>query len=107
MSSQPKTMPHPYEAYAGTATWSVVDRAIRELAENRDLEETTSHEHIVGYLCKALSAENPTEQRHKPTREELKSVIAAARAEYQARNPGRDPLEELLAERRQAALRGE
>ena len=46
---------HPYADFAMSSQWSVIDRAVLELAENRDLVETTAHEYIVGYLCKALA----------------------------------------------------
>jgi hypothetical protein len=35
--------------------WDVVDQAINELIENQDLEETTVHELVVGYILKALA----------------------------------------------------
>jgi len=39
---------------ARTALWTQVDRAIKELLQNRDLIETTADPHIVGYICNAL-----------------------------------------------------
>ena len=100
---------HPYERFTGTREWTVIDRAISELADNRDLEETTAHPYIVGYLCKALE-----EVRHeqpataKRSREEVLAIVEAAREEFRLANPtGRNPLAELLAERREAAARGE
>jgi hypothetical protein len=107
MSNGTKAPSHPYESYTGTVEWTVVDRAIRELVENRDLKETTAHSHIVGYLCKALVERTAVNSKPKRTREELRAIIAAAREEYQAKNPGRDPVAELIAERREAALRGD
>jgi hypothetical protein len=46
---------HPYSAYESTDAWRIIDAAITELVENRDLEETTAREYIVGYLVKALT----------------------------------------------------
>lgn len=46
---------HPYEAYEQEAIWAALDRAMRALAKNGDVDERTSHEHIVGYLAKSLT----------------------------------------------------
>jgi hypothetical protein len=46
---------HPYVAYESCPAWQVLDHAIRDLIENRDLQETTSHAHVVGYLVKQLA----------------------------------------------------
>jgi hypothetical protein len=59
MSQRVKRQRHPYERYQGTAEWMVIDRALVDLARNQDIVETTAHNYIVGYLCKAL-AENAT-----------------------------------------------
>ena len=45
---------HPYMQYEALRVWSVLDRAIDELVENKDLQETTARRYIVGFLCKAL-----------------------------------------------------
>lgn len=44
----------PYDEYQGTALWQVISETINELVDNVDLEERTTHEHIVGYLCSKL-----------------------------------------------------
>ncbi len=44
----------PYEAYRGTPTWNIVEKAIDDLVENEDLVETTGRDYIVGYICKKL-----------------------------------------------------
>jgi hypothetical protein len=41
------------------------------------------------------AAEVHSSARPKRTHEELVAIIRAAREEYQAKNPGRDPLEEF------------
>jgi hypothetical protein len=46
---------HPYHEYEGTPLWRVVTQGIADLVENRDIEERTGREHIVGYLCKLLA----------------------------------------------------
>jgi hypothetical protein len=43
-----------YLEFRGYEAWNVVDRAINDLIENQDLEETTVHQLIVGYIVKAL-----------------------------------------------------
>lgn len=95
---------HPYAELEGTAQWSVIDRALIELAENRDLVETTAHEYIVGYLCKALAepARLAPQQIVQPLspegrRNALTNIRAAVR---KANTTNRDLAEELIAERR-------
>jgi len=43
-----------YSEFREYPAWSVVDRAVNDLIENQDLEETTVHELIVGYIVKSL-----------------------------------------------------
>jgi hypothetical protein len=44
----------PYDSYKGTNAWRIVEKAIQDLAENRDIIETTRRHYIVGYICKEL-----------------------------------------------------
>jgi len=44
----------PYDQFQDTALWQVISETINELVDNDDLEEWTTHEHIVGYLCSKL-----------------------------------------------------
>jgi hypothetical protein len=46
---------HPYVEFRDYAAWDIVDRAINDLIENHDINETTVHELIVGYLVKSLA----------------------------------------------------
>lgn len=104
---------HPYESLASTPEWPVIDRAIQELAGNRDLVETTSHEYIVGYLCRALERTRSTlaepalsvaEDSAETARR--RAVLRAAREAIRAANPeGRDLVQELIDERRAEAAR--
>jgi len=43
-----------YDEYQETELWKVISETINELVDNDDLEERTTHEHIVGYLCSKL-----------------------------------------------------
>lgn len=71
--------------------------------QNRSLTESSSHEYVVGYLCEALAK---PQERQQPSREEMLEAIRAARKAVQAANPdNRDLVAELLAERREEALR--
>jgi hypothetical protein len=45
---------HPYIQYEALAVWGVISRAVDELVDNQDLQETTARQYIVGSLCKAL-----------------------------------------------------
>ena len=49
-------MKTPYDRYKNTELWNVISEAIDELVENNDLEERTTHDHIVGYLCQKVSS---------------------------------------------------
>jgi hypothetical protein len=44
----------PYELYRGTKVWRSIEKAIRDLVENRDIVETTPRDYIVGYICHQL-----------------------------------------------------
>jgi len=103
MNAEDPSRPHPYSGLTTTPQWAVIDRAVLELAENQDLVETTAHEYIVGYLCKALaegtasdiepaSATNEVGSRHKALHRLRKTV-------RQANPAGRDLVRELIEER--------
>lgn len=47
---------HPYVAYEGAPTWDILDRAIRDLEDNQDLQVTTARPYVIGYLCRQLAA---------------------------------------------------
>jgi hypothetical protein len=44
-----------YLEFREYAAWGVVERAINDLVENQDIDETTVHELIVGYMVKSLA----------------------------------------------------
>jgi hypothetical protein len=46
---------HPYKQYESDPIWRVVDQAVRALAKNGDIQETTERQYIVGFLCEKLS----------------------------------------------------
>jgi hypothetical protein len=45
----------PYEKFQTTKAWNIVDDAIGQLVENKDLTETTARRYIVGFILKQLS----------------------------------------------------
>jgi hypothetical protein len=49
------SMPHPYQSFEDSPTWRVLDAAIRDLEENRDLEVTTARPYVLGFLCMRLA----------------------------------------------------
>ena len=51
-------MSHPYEQYESTKAWKTIDKAVSDLVQNKDIDETTAREYIVGYLCKMLYEKN-------------------------------------------------
>lgn len=48
-------MADPSEMFVGTPLWNVINKGINDLIENKDIEETTNREYIVGYLCKLIT----------------------------------------------------
>lgn len=52
-------MTHPYEAGEGTELWEILDRCVRELEHNSDIELRTDRRYVVGYLCQRLSERFP------------------------------------------------
>jgi hypothetical protein len=102
MSAPDKSMPNPYGAFSGSPQWATIDRAIRELAENRDLIETTQHEYVVGFLCKALA--ESTEPVPTPAMSRLEALNRLRSAVKLANVENRDLVEELIQERRVEAL---
>ena len=49
-------MSHPYTEFEDTALWKVVDAALAELEQNRDVKLSTAREYVVGYLCQQLAS---------------------------------------------------
>jgi hypothetical protein len=45
----------PYKKLQATKAWSIVDGAIEQLVENKDLVETTARRYIVGFILKQLN----------------------------------------------------
>lgn len=53
-TTKPASSTGPYEMHRGTPVWKLVDKAINDLVENKDLVETTRRDYIVGYICEKL-----------------------------------------------------
>ena len=47
-------MTQPYDKYKTSSEWTIVEKAIRNLMDNNDLELTTKEEYVVGYISKQL-----------------------------------------------------
>jgi hypothetical protein len=104
MSARDQPIATSYVQFSGSAEWTALDRAVRELAENRHLVETTAHEYVVGYLCQALATTGPQQTPQAVSRIESLHRVRDAVKES---NPGRrDLVAELLEERRVEANRG-
>lgn len=54
-------MKHPYQEFVDTALWNNLWETLDELVENQDIEEMTSREYIVGYLCLKLQQKETNE----------------------------------------------
>ena len=88
---------HPYRDLEGTREWTLIDRALRELSANHDLEERTGHEHIVGYLCRALAEPVPNLQERLSALKRLQEMVQKSNL------ANRDLVQELIDERRREA----
>jgi len=49
------SLEHPYRKFENTPLWKVVEEAISDLKENRDIEVTTRLEYVIGYICERLA----------------------------------------------------
>jgi hypothetical protein len=52
---QMKTTHFPYEAFEGSPAWIIVETAIRDLVENKDLIEQTDRRYVVGLIVERLN----------------------------------------------------
>lgn len=55
-------MQHPYQEFVDTELWNTLWETVDELVENQDIEEMTSREYIVGYLCLKLQQMKKTDK---------------------------------------------
>jgi hypothetical protein len=62
---EPASSTYPYEMYRGTRVWKVVEKAINDLVDNKDLVEKTPRDYIVGYMCKKLRGIVSTAPGHR------------------------------------------
>lgn len=44
-----------YDAYKDSVLWEIIDEALKDLIENKDLIEQTDHYYVVGYLVKKIT----------------------------------------------------
>jgi hypothetical protein len=47
-------MEHPYIEFENTNIWNIVEQALDNMIENKDVLLQTQKEYVVGYLCKQL-----------------------------------------------------
>lgn len=45
---------YPYVKYQSSKLWAVINKAIEELVNNKDIEEKTQRKYIIGYLCEKI-----------------------------------------------------
>jgi hypothetical protein len=85
-------------------------RATPEEHERITQAAQREHRSVNSFVLRAAlqAAEAPSPAKPRRSREEIMAILKAAREEAQAHNPdNRDLLAELVAERREAAARGE
>jgi hypothetical protein len=44
----------PYDKYHNLKLWKVLEKSIKDLVKNQDLQETTDRYYIIGYLIKNI-----------------------------------------------------
>lgn len=47
-------MNHPYQKFATTIAWKVIDESVSDLVANNDIKEMTPRPYVVGYIVKRL-----------------------------------------------------
>ena len=47
-------MQHPYKNYEQSKAWNVINKLIKDLVDNNDIELQTPIEYVVGYICKGV-----------------------------------------------------
>jgi len=52
--SDPKLSPAPYSHYQNTEEWLIVERLLKKLKSNKDIEIRTPLKNVVGYMVKEL-----------------------------------------------------
>jgi hypothetical protein len=50
-------MSSPYEKHKNTSNWRIIEEALNNLVENKDIELTTASDYVIGYLCEKLDEE--------------------------------------------------
>lgn len=50
-----KDLKHPYKKYEQTLLWELIEKSIKDLIENKDIELTTNKQYVVGYICKIIN----------------------------------------------------
>lgn len=95
-----------FASYEDTPEWAALARALDELAGTNRFLDIADRSYILGYLCEALRRGGS--KKKKRSEEELRAILKNVQEAFIAHNPeGRDPMAELLAERREAGARGE
>lgn len=74
-------MTHFYDKYKNSFEWTIIEKAINDLVENKDLEITTSEKHIIGYLSKQLV------DKKSEINLRIKVILSANRAMWGAVTP--------------------
>ena len=69
---------HPYKQFEKEQVWRVLDRGIRDLVKNGDLEEKTARTHVVGYLAKLLKEAGITQAKVIEIRRDEQVLIRRA-----------------------------
>lgn len=70
---------HPYHNLESLPLWKVVEKGIRDLNQNGDLDQTTASRYIIGYLVQQILAsglvDGVTDRRPRPRKRVSKIVM--------------------------------
>ena len=45
---------HPYKKHEGTDLWQSLEKSLKELSDNQDINITANPIHVIGYLCQQI-----------------------------------------------------
>lgn len=75
-------MEHPYKDYENSRTWNVINKLIKDLVDNNDIELLTPKEYVIGYLCKGLSKHS---SKRSKTNGSVNKIIKKNEKDYDTR----------------------
>lgn len=54
---------HLYKKYEKTELWKVLEKSLKDLIKNQDIELTTREEYVIGYLCEKIDCKKKSSKK--------------------------------------------